>query len=66
MKIVCLVVMFLAATPLAAVAESQLTPAAKAKVKAMNGSGMLVAVATTADAIRNARPSATGRSATRS
>ena len=67
MKIVSLAVMFLTATPLAAwgpvghrvvaaVAESQLTPAAKAKVKAMNGSGMLVAVATTADAIRDARP----------
>lgn len=66
-KIVSLVVVFLTATPLAAwgpvghrvvaaVAESQLTPAAKAKVKAMNGSGMLVAVATTADAIRDARP----------
>jgi len=67
MKIIGLVVMFLAATPLAAwgpvghrvvaaVAESQLTPEVKAKVKTMNGSGMLVGVATTADAIRNSRP----------
>jgi hypothetical protein len=67
MKIVSLVVMFLIATPLAAwgpvghrvvaaVAESQLTPTARAKVKAMNGSGMLVGVALTADEIKGARP----------
>ena len=65
--VTCLLVIAASAAPLAAwgpvghrvvaaVAESQLTPEARAQVKALNGNGLLVGLATTADAIRNDRP----------
>jgi len=65
--VTCLLVIAASAAPLAAwgpvghrvvaaVAESQLTPEARAQVKALNGNVLLVGIATTADAIRNDRP----------